>query len=66
MVSSLLVDSITHPDTVLRDFANGLKDADDLPARVSKYFADIFASDNAFKEVRSDTPSGFSNPDSHP
>ncbi|KAF5324555.1 hypothetical protein D9611_004471 [Ephemerocybe angulata] len=51
MVSSLLVDALARPSVLLQDLANVPDDAQDLPARVSKYFGDIFASDDAFNEI---------------
>ncbi|KAJ3539106.1 hypothetical protein NMY22_g4880 [Coprinellus aureogranulatus] len=51
MVSSLLVDALAHPSQAIQDLANDRGDFTELPSRVSRYFSDIFASDDAFSEI---------------
>lgn len=51
MVSSLLVDALARPSQAIQDIANDAGDLNELPSRVSTYFSDIFASDDAFNEV---------------
>jgi hypothetical protein len=52
MVSSILVDALAHPSQAIQDLADDGGDLNELPIRVSKYFSDVFASPDAFNEVR--------------
>ncbi|KAG2020570.1 hypothetical protein CC2G_005893 [Coprinopsis cinerea AmutBmut pab1-1] len=51
MVSSLLVDALTNPTVLVSDLYKSRDRTRSFPVQVSKYFSDIFATQDAFNEI---------------